>query len=193
MMFFAKKRRLVSVLLALPAVFLMGTAWLVIDGLVDRLGHADAALVLGSKVEPNGRPSVRLQARLDRAVALYHEGRFSWVIVSGGIGKEGPDEAAVMRSYLMEKGVPGDHVLRDSHGDNTFASAQNTRAIAASRHFTSIMIVSQYFHLPRSRLALRRCGITQVYTAHARLFEWRDIYSSLRETVGYVEYSLRKF
>jgi uncharacterized SAM-binding protein YcdF (DUF218 family) len=99
----------------------------------------------------------------------------------------------VMRDYLVAQGVPADRVILDSHGDTTFASAQNTRAIAVQRHFSSVLVVSQYFHLPRSRLALRRCGFTAVYSARARLFEWRDLYSSLRETAGWIEYSVRRF
>ena len=187
------KRRLFIALLAVPTLYLLATAWLVGDGLVDRLGHADVGLVLGSKVELNGRPSVRLQARLDRTAELYRAGYFPWIIVSGGLGKEGFDEAVVMRDYLVAQGLPADHVILDGHGDTTFASAQNTRAIAKLKHFTSVLVVSQYFHLPRSRLALQRCGLVPIYTAHARLFEWRDIYSALRETLGWLEYSLRRF
>lgn len=193
MTFLLTKRRLLLILLAVPALYLLATAWLVGDGLVDRIGHADVALVLGSRIEMNGKPSVRLKARLDRTVELYKAGYFPWVIASGGVGKEGFDEAAVMRDYLVAQGLPADHVILDSHGDNTFLSAQNTRAIAKEKHFASAMVISQYFHLPRSRLALQRCGITPVYSAHARLFEWRDIYSSLRETLGYVKYSLRSY
>ncbi len=181
------------VLLALPTLYLIATALLIVDGLVDRIGSADVALVLGSKVELDGMPSARLKARLDRTVELYKAKGFPWVIVSGGVGKEGFDEAAVMRDYLVQQGLPADHILLDSHGDNTFLSAQNTRAIAKEKHFTSVMVISQYFHLPRSRLALKKCGFGPVHSAHARLFEWRDIYSSLRETLGYFEYSFRSY
>jgi len=52
-------------------------------------------------------------------------------------------------------------------------------------------VVSQYFHLPRARLALRRFGIETVYSAHAFFFEARDVYSSVREVFGYGEYLWR--
>ncbi len=141
----------------------------------------------------NGRPSARLQARLDRTVELYRAGSFPWIIASGGVGREGFDEAVVMRDYLVAQGLPPDHIILDSHGDTTFASAQNTRAIMKERRFTGVVVISQYFHLPRSRLTLQRCGLSPIYTAHARHFEWRDIYSSLRETAGWLEYSFRRF
>ena len=185
--------RLIKALLLPLVLYVLGTGWLVWDGLTDRLGQADVALVLGSKVELDGKPSVRLQARLDRAAELYKAGSFPWIIVSGGLGKEGFDEAVVMRDYLVAQGLPAERLILDSHGDTTFASAQNTRTIAAQRHFKSVLVVSQYFHLPRSRLALQRCGFGPVYSAHARLFEGRDVYSSLRETLGWIEYRFRRF
>ena len=190
MKFFRKRRHLL--ILGLPLLYLVATIGLVFDGLVERLGKADVALVLGSKVEMNGKPSARLQARLDRTVELYKTGYFPWVIASGGVGKEGFDEGVVMRDYLISHGVPLDRVFVDSHGDTTFASAQNTLAIAREQGFQSVLVVSQYFHLPRSRLALQRLGLGPVYTAHPSYFERRDVYSSLRETAGYGEYLIRR-
>ena len=55
-------------------IFLLGTGLLVLDGLCDHLGHADVALVLGSRVELDGSPSLRLRARLDRTLELYRAG-----------------------------------------------------------------------------------------------------------------------
>lgn len=185
------KRRVFKAVLALLALYLAATLWLVIDGLHDRLGHADAALVLGSKVELDGRPSARLRARLDRALELYRAGYFPRVVVSGGVGKEGFDEGAVMRDYLVANGMPAERIIVDSHGDNTLASALNLRAIAEREHITSVMAVSQYFHLPRTRLILHKQGFGTVYTTGPRFFEWRDVYSSLRETAGYVEYGFK--
>lgn len=184
-------KRLRKAVLVLLALYLAGTLWLVIDGHHDRLGHADAALVLGSKVELDGKPSARLRARLDRALELYRAGYFPKVVVSGGVGREGFDEGTVMRDYLVANGVPSDRIITDSHGDNTLASARNMRTIADREHFGSVMAVSQGFHLPRTRMILHKQGFETVYTAGPSFFEWRDIYSSLRETAGYVEYWFR--
>lgn len=174
-------------------VLILGTIILVVDGLRDELGKADTALVLGSKVELDGRPSARLRARLDRTLALYREGYFPFVIVSGGVGKEGFDEAAVMKDYLVVQGIPADRIKTDSGGVTTFASARNTRLIAQKKKFGSVLVVSQYFHLPRARLALKRFGMHTVYSAHAHYYEGRDVYSSLREAVGYADYFFRQY
>lgn len=185
------KRRLVFTFAALTALFLLAISLLVFDGLNDRLGHADVALVLGNKVELGGTPSARLRARLDRTLELYNSGYFPAIIVSGGTGQEGFDEAAVMKAWLVAKGVPEDKIIVDSHGTTTFMSAKNTRAIARERNFQSVFVISQYFHIPRSRLALRRFGFEPIYSAHAHYFESRDIYSTPRELFGYVSYLLR--
>lgn len=191
-----KRTRISRALIALGMVvglFLLGTGLLVLVGLHDQVGTADVALVLGSKVELDGTPSTRLRARLDRTLELYRAGRFPMIITSGGVGKEGFDEAAVMRDYLVANGVPKEHVIVDSYGMNTFASAKNTLRIARQRKFNSVFVISQYFHLPRARLALHRFGIATVFSAHAHIYEVRDIYSCGREFFGYLSYLFRKY
>lgn len=159
------------------SIFLGACAALVVDGLHDRPGKADVALVLGNKVNPDGEPSPMLKARLDETVALYNAGYFPSIIVSGGIGREGYDEAAVMKAVLEAHGIPADRIITDNHGNNTWLSAKNCAAILAERHLSSVFVVSQYFHVPRSRLALERYGIPQIYWAHAHFFHIRDLYS----------------
>ena len=175
------------------ALVLLGTLTIIAAGHRDQIGKADVALVLGSKVELDGTPSSRLRARLDKTLELYQDGYFPTIITSGGVGIEGFDEALVMKDYLVAHGVPSDQVILDSHGTNTFLSAKNTQAILQERHLKSVFVISQYFHLPHSRLALHRFGIGPVYSAAPSFYEARDIYSSIRELFGYINYSLRSF
>ena len=179
--------------LLFPATLFLGAVILSIAGLRDDLGHAEVALVLGNTVAPDGTPSPRLRARLDKTLELYRQGYFPMIIVSGGVGKEGYDEAVVMRDYLAAHDVPGDRIITDSAGHTTYASARNTRRIAQQRHFDSVFVISQYFHIPRSRLALRRFGFTTVHSAHADYMEARDIYAVPRELAGYIRYIFRNY
>ena len=182
-----------GIVASLVALVVGGGVVISVLGLQDEIGKADVGLVLGGKVERTGRPSTALQALLDRALELYRRGCFPCVIVSGGRGKEGFDEAEVMGDYLVARGVPTERVIRDGHGDTTFASAKNTRRIAAERGFGSVLVVSQYFHITPARLALRRFGFATVYSAHAYLFDPRDLYSIPREAVGYAAYLVRRY
>ncbi len=161
-----------------------GGCAIVADGLSDDARRSDVGIVLGSKVELDGRPSARLAARLDKAVELYRAGLFPSVIVSGGLGKEGYDEAATMRDYLVARGVPAAAVIVDAAGVNTEATARNSAALMRQRGMTSALVVTQYFHVTRSKMALRDNGVATVYSAHPRYVEWRDVYSTLREAVA---------
>lgn len=182
-------------MLAGAALFLLmlGAAMtLVVAGLREDVRKSDAALVLGSKVEPGGKPSVRLKARLDRTAELFKEGHFPLIIVSGGHGIEGYPEGTVMKEYLVEQGVPAEVIIADNEGVDTWSSAVNTAVILDERRIQSVLVVTQYFHLPRSRMALRKCGVTEIASAYPHFFEPRDVYSILRELAGVGKYTFIK-
>jgi vancomycin permeability regulator SanA len=186
-------RILIRTFLAAAATFAIGIIALVWDGLHDEIAAADLAVVFGNTVYPDGTPSPRLAARLDRAVELFRQGLFPLILVSGATGDEGRDEAVVMRDYLLQHGIPPTQVIVDSDGWTTFATAMHAHRLMQERGLGSALVISQYFHVPRARLALRRSGITRVYSAHARYFELRDIYSVPRELVGFLRYMLRSY
>jgi vancomycin permeability regulator SanA len=160
-------------------------------GMADDLRPTDVGVVLGSKVELSGRPSARLAARLDRGASLYADGVVKQLIVSGGTGVEGFDEAAVMRDYLVGKGVPAGAIIVDSAGATTDDTARNCASLMRARGFRSVTVISQYFHIPRTRLALRSYGVATIGSAHARFFELRDLYSIAREIAALPAYWLK--
>ncbi|WP_407268256.1 YdcF family protein [Radiobacillus sp. PE A8.2] len=168
--------------------FIIHTIIIVIDGLTDELERVDTAVVLGNKVELDGQPSTRLQARLDKSAALYKDEYFKYIIVSGGIGKEGFDEATVMKQYLVDKGIPSEVIIEDNDGYNSFMTAQNTTEIMKDLNLDSVMVITQYFHITRTKLAFSKFGHEDVYGAHAEIFEFRDLYSIIREFPAYYKY-----
>ena len=150
---------------------------------------AEYAVVLGNQVYPNGEPSKRLQERLNRAFELYRAGIVHKVIVSGGVGEEQQDEARVMKAYLVAKGLSDALVIADSNGYDTRLTAQNAEQWISNKQ-TPIIVVSQLYHVSRSKLAFEQQGYTQVGAAYPSYFEWRDLYASLREVLGWVYYKL---
>jgi vancomycin permeability regulator SanA len=185
-------RILLGAVITTPILFIITSAALVIDGLNDDVHKADVAVVLGNTVQPDGQPSPRLKARLDKAIQLYRQGLFSNIIVSGGVGIEGFDEAVVMKRYLIAQAVPDDHIFVDSNGRTTYLTAKHSARLMKEKRWTSALVISQYFHIPRTRLALKRFGVLAIYSAHAEFFEGRDIYSTAREVVGYGSYLFRE-
>lgn len=169
--------------------FIAHSVVITIDGLRDELEQVDVAIVLGNKVEVSGVPSPALKSRLDRTLELYNEGYIKNIIVSGGVGKEGHDEAYVMKGYLVNKGVPEGIVILDSEGYNTTLTAENSKVIMEERSFKTAMVISQFFHITRSKLAFKKLGI-EAYGAHAKDFFFRDIYSVFREFFAYYKYLL---
>lgn len=178
------------VLLVLALGYVMAAGAITAVGLHDRVVTADAIVVLGNTVGPDGRPSPRLKARLDCALAVYRRGLSPLLIVSGGTGREGYDEAAVMARYLEQEGVPPAAIVVDSLGWNTAATAVDVAQIARKRQLRSVLVASQYFHLARARLALTRAGVAVAGTVHAHYFEPRDAYSLAREVVAFAAYYL---
>jgi uncharacterized SAM-binding protein YcdF (DUF218 family) len=178
---------------ALSAAFLVAAALLVADGLRDEIHLADVAIVPGNTVESDGQPSARLRARLDKTLELYRGGLFGHVIVSGGVGAEGFDEAEVMKRYLVSRGVPEERVIADGGGATTYLTARNAAEVMRRNGWGSALIVSQYFHIARTRLAVEGFGVRPVYSAHAEYFEPRDLYSVIREVIGYGAYLARGY
>ena len=177
----------------MAGLVLLGSGWIALDGLRDRPGTTDVILVLGNTVEADGTPSARLRARLDRTLEAFRARVAPVVIVSGGIDARGHDEAAVMREFLVTRGVEAASVVADNQGVDTYASARFTAQWLRAHGGRSVCVVTQYFHVPRSRLALRRFEVGTVRSAHARYFAWRDLYSLPRELLGYIKYSLRRY
>lgn len=157
-------------------------------GLNDHVAHGDLIVVPGNTVAQDGTPSPRLKARLDAALRVFQQGSAPLIFVSGGTGKEGFDEAISMSNYLLANGVPATAIVIDSLGINTAATAKNVAHYMRTKQLKSALVATQYFHVPRTALALRHEGVQVVGSVHARHFEMRDLYSTLRETIAFAVY-----
>lgn len=190
----ARARRLAARAAALVALWaLVHLAAICVDGCTDEQVPADVAVVLGNHVTPEGAPSRRLQLRLDRALELHAAGLAREIIVSGGQDPGSPPEPEVMKRYLVERGIPEEQVVEDRSGVNTHATARFVAAHLRARGLRSAIAVSQYYHVTRAKLALRRFGV-EATGAHAPLeLEPREPWSLLRELVGYYAYLLKDY
>ena len=185
--------RIKILFIILTLLFLLHATILCIDGFNDNIQKADVGLILGSKVHVNGSPSIRLANRMDKGVQLYKEKFVPKLIVSGAIGKEGHDEAIVMKNYLITKGVKEDDIIVDSNGKNTYQSALFTKKIMLKNKWTSVIVISNYYHITRSKLALSKFGVPVVYKAHSTMIHVVDLFSIPREVVAYYYYLFRSY
>ncbi|MDL2260575.1 YdcF family protein [Deltaproteobacteria bacterium OttesenSCG-928-K17] len=150
--------------------------------------EAEVAVILGNEVYRNGQPAPRLAARLDKGLELYRAGRVKTLIVSGGVGLSGVDEASAMAAYLMAKGVPAQALVIDSQGVNTWQTAVFTAGYLKKHNQSGAIVVSQHFHVPRSTMAFKAAGCERVGQASPDYWEKLDIYSVPREIPALIVY-----
>jgi vancomycin permeability regulator SanA len=170
------------------------SAWTIVAGMSAQPRQADTAVVLGTRVERSGIPSRRLTERLDHAFELYQNGGVSNIVVSGGLGREGHEEAAAMRDYLVRRGIPADRILMDTNGYDTYESARGAKEIMDAYGWKSVVVVSHYYHLARAVLAFKRFGIADVSASAVNTPPmWRDTWNVLREFAAFYFYLVRDY
>ena len=134
-------------------------------GTTDYRRPADAAVVFGARVYASGAPSPLLADRIATAVDLYRSGDAPILLMSGGDGADGFNEAAVMREVALGAGVASGDVVVDDLGVSTEATVANTMAWVMDQWDSvpptavRVIAVSQPYHLPRIQLAFAAAGI----------------------------------
>lgn len=181
-----KHKTIFAISALLISWFLVHETVITIDGLTDETPNSDIAVILGTKVNPDGTLSDRLKSRLDKGLELYKSSIATRIFVTGGLGKEGYNEGDVMAEYLISQGVPKSDIIIDNKGNTTQLSAENFKSMFSDT--TSIIIVSQFFHISRTKLTFKKQGFKNIGSAHCEHYETRDIYSITREFFGYYKY-----
>lgn len=158
-------------------------------GKTEYRSRVDAVVVLGAQVLPNGQLTYPLQDRVDKGIELYKNGITPVLIMSGGVDVEGTDEAAAMRDYAVEQGVPASAILLDSKGNTTEATAQNVVKIAEREGFIRLGTVSSYYHMARIKMLFLANG-HDVYTYPATpvLEDGNLAFNTVREIPGWWYY-----
>ncbi len=152
-------------------------------------GKPDVILVLGAGVRPDGSPSNMLEDRLLTALKLYDEGICDKILVSGDHGTEYYDEVNVMKSYLMNRGVPSDRIYMDHAGFSTYDSVYRAGAIFGAKR---PVIVTQEYHSYRSLMIAQHLGLDATAVSAPILSSNVSVYPkqawySFRETVARVK------
>ena len=168
--------------------FLLHELIIIVGGLTAKPEKSEYAVILGNTVNPDGSLSARLQARLDKGLQLYQDSLAAKLFLSGGLGKEGHYEAEKMADYLLAQGVLERDILIDNNGNTTWLTAVNFKERV--HNSKGVIVVSQYFHLSRVKLAFKKNGVTSITAACPSYYEFRDIYAAFREFFAYYKYLL---
>ncbi len=127
----------------------------------DEARPADAIVVLGA-AQYNGAPSPLFRARLDHAIALYHEGIAPILVVTGGKGREGDftTEAEAAMAYAVAHDVPASAILVEDRGRNTLESIRTVGSMLRDRQLDAAVFVSDRSHMLRVLRMARDQGMT---------------------------------
>jgi uncharacterized SAM-binding protein YcdF (DUF218 family) len=92
--------------------------------------EADAVIVLGCGIFPDGRLSLSLKSRLDAAYGYLEAHPHTLCIVTGGQGGNEPrPEADAMKDYLLSRGIGAGRIYTDTESTSTGENLQNALAI----------------------------------------------------------------
>jgi uncharacterized SAM-binding protein YcdF (DUF218 family) len=125
----------------------------------DQARPAQAIVVLGT-AQYNGWPGPVFQARLDRALELWSAGYAPLLVVTGGkMPGDGYTEAEAAWNYLTAAGVPAEAIVAEYAASDTWESMQGVAAVLDPLGVHEVILVSDGFHLFRSRLMARDVGL----------------------------------
>src|SRR5438067_9878896 len=88
----------------------------------DPATQADAIVVLGCRLRPDGAPTPALLRRVRLAVQLYNEGAAPALLLSGG-GPHPVSEAEMMRQLALAAGTSASAILVETTSGNTAENA----------------------------------------------------------------------
>lgn len=165
-------------------VLLSGDNFATIKELKEKETKADAVVVLGAQVKPNGKPSVMLRERLDTGIEIYKAGLTERIIMSGDHGSDDYDEVNTMKDYAIDQGVPSEHIFMDHAGFSTYESMYRAKEIFQAEN---IIVVTQKYHLYRAIYDAEAMGMQAEGVACDTAVYSGDKYRKFRESIARVK------
>lgn len=143
---------------------------------------ADYLIVLGAGLRGEN-PSLVLRNRINAAADYLIENPKSKVVVSGG---QGPDEliseAEAMRRELTELGIDASRIILEDRSTSTNENLTLSKSFIPEG--TSVVIVTNKFHVFRACHLARECGYTEVSGLGADNVRWLSPTNYLRECMA---------
>jgi len=142
---FSPLPNLVAALVAVPA-----------DG-----GQADAIVVLGGGGEwPHGELSSTALHRTIHGIRLYRKGLAPLLVFSGAQGRMHPSPSALRRTLALTCAVPAQAIITDEGATTTREEARRVADVLRPRGATSVLLVTDPYHMLRARWLFERAGFT---------------------------------
>ncbi len=117
--------------------------------------------------------------RLMQTVNLFRAGKVKNILISGGkvFESEGPSEPELVRSWLLEEGIPDSCIWVENYSRNTFQSAQEVWKMIKEKPGMSqrnFLLVTSAYHMRRSVAMFRKTPL--------KFMPWSASFKSLKLT-----------
>lgn len=175
----------------------LSLAWFIaIEAEKNTAKNSDVIVVLGARSYINGSYNPCLKARVDKASELYHKKLASKLLVTGGNDKEDhKNEAETMREIAIENGVNPEDILMEKSASSTYENFLFSKKILRERGLTSVIIVTEPFHMARAMLVANKLNFTHTAAPADRSSCWKpNKYFSkyfLKEPIAIIGYKLQ--
>jgi hypothetical protein len=107
-------------------------------------------IVLGGPLTDDNKPGIWLKSRLDKAIKIYNQYIFDYIIVTGGDpSNKNITEAEVMYNYLKDF-IPSNKLYKEIEANTTFENAIYTKKMIMNTQIKNIYVLTSDFHINRS-------------------------------------------
>lgn len=158
-----KKKRIFPVMLGMVLLLMIYLAVTAVSiwqyASVDEKQSADTAIILGAGTA-DGEISPVFRERIHHGIWLYQNGYVDTLIFTGGVGEGNiRSDAWVAGQYVIEQGVPEEHILLEEKSTITQENIANAKKIMDENGYRTAIIVSDPLHMKRAMLMARDYGI----------------------------------
>lgn len=121
-----------------------------------------AGLLAPDPPQPPAVVNASTYVRCLHAAWLYQHGWRLPVIVTGGNTDQGLNLAEAMAELLRRNGVAPEDISKEGGSESTYENARFVARLLAPRGIHRILLVTEAYHMPRSRAVFRRAGFDVV-------------------------------
>ena len=129
--------------------------------------HRRLIVLFGAAVREDGTPSPALRRRIFYAASAAALMPDADLFLSGGVGRNGPSEASVMRDALA-RSIDPERLHLDEQSMDTLAQVRAATAFARSHGYDEVVIATDRYHQPRIRALFWLEGMASLSVVFAR-------------------------
>lgn len=150
--------------------------------------NAEIAVVFGSAVWSDNKPSPSLSKRVEKAVDLYQAGTVKRIQLTGGNAPGELAEAEVAYNYLKKFRVNMKDVVIEKKTTSTIEQVQFIKQnLVEKEQMQKIIVVSDMFHLNRINEICSFHNIKPQLVSSDLTFSWeKNVYYKFRESIGLI-------